>query len=390
MLLFHGPRTGGMMPDDGRAVLLALRFSRRLLVLMTNLTKSVLPSRVLDESLAGCGKICCLPRAENCPTINAVLSRVLNALFELDYHMPNAAETVEAPYTAAERLTFLPQPVRIPADELSVRSCIEPHRGGISGGKSMSAEFRQRHMRVIELNENDVVSQIRMNHGRELEVVDVALDQILQGLDAFAYVKQRPDSRLEDSRLENAQMFLAVRSFNSLHIARQLLERGYYQQASALVRMAMEDQLVAEDAETHPPTLDALLDDKGSISSGDLTYGKMAERISPEAQKAWDEKYGDLSERAAHPRRLSLLALTTVRRTVRPGGHYDEVQVKVTFLYLLEQLGQVLRTVGLLTANVESPWAEGARPALRDMTALYREIVVSLGIDITSVGENEC
>ena len=43
MLLVHGPRTGGMMPDGGRAVLLALRFSRRLLVLMTNLTKSVLP-----------------------------------------------------------------------------------------------------------------------------------------------------------------------------------------------------------------------------------------------------------------------------------------------------------------------------------------------------------
>ena len=235
----------------------------------------------------------------------------------------------------------------------------------------MSAEFIQRHMRVIELNENDVAFQIRMNHGRELEVVDAALDRILQGLDAFAYVKPRPDSRLED-----AQMFLAVRSFNSLHIARQLLERGYYQQASALVRMAMEDQLVVEDAETHPPTLDALVDDgdKGSFGRGSLTYGKMAGRISPEAQKAWYEKYGDLSERAAHPRRLSLLALTTVRRTVRPGGHYDEVQVKVTFLYLLEQLGQVLRTVGLLTANVESPWVEEARPALRDMTALYREL----------------
>ena len=48
----------------------------------------------------------------------------------------------------------------------------------------------------------------------------------------------------------------------------------------------MEDQLVAEDVETHPPTLDALLDDKGSISSGDLTYGKMVERISPEVQKS--------------------------------------------------------------------------------------------------------
>ena len=233
----------------------------------------------------------------------------------------------------------------------------------------MSAEFRQRHMRVIVSNENDVSSQIRMNHGRELEVVDAALDQILKGLDAFAYEKQRADSRLED-----AQMFLAVRSFNSLHIARQLLERGYYQQASVLVRMAMEDQLVAEDAETHPPTLDALLDDKGSISSGDLTYGKMAERISPEAKRAWDEKYGFLSERAAHPRRRSLLALTTVRRTLLPGGHYDEVQVKVTFLCLLEQLGRVLRTVGLLIANVECHWVEGARPVLRDMTALYREI----------------
>ena len=234
----------------------------------------------------------------------------------------------------------------------------------------MTAESRRRHMKVIELNENDVASQIRINHRRELEVVDAALDQILQGLDAFAYLKQRPDSRLED-----AQMFLTVRSFNSLHIARQILERGYYQQASALVRMAMEDQLVAEDAESHPPTLDALLDDKGSVSSGDLTYGKMAERISPEAKTAWDEKYGDLSERAAHPRRQSLLGLTTVRRTVRPGGHYDEIHVKVTFLYLLEQLGQVLRTVGLLTTNAKSPWVEGARPALRDMTTLYRETV---------------
>lgn len=233
----------------------------------------------------------------------------------------------------------------------------------------MSAELRRRHMRKIESNENDVASQIRMNHGRELEVVDAALDQILQGLDDFAYVKQRPDSRLEE-----AQMFLAVRSFNSLHIARQSLERGYYQQASAMVRMAMEDQLVAEDAETHPSTLDALLDEKGSFRRGDLTYGKMAERISPEARRAWDEKYGDLSERAAHPRRRSLLTLTTVQRTVRPGGHYHEIQVKAAVLYILEQLGQVFRTVGLLTADVESQWVQRARPTLRDITALYREI----------------
>ena len=234
----------------------------------------------------------------------------------------------------------------------------------------MSAEIRRRHIRKIALNEKDVASQIRRNHGRELEVVDAVLDQILQGLDDFAYFKQRADSRLE-----GAQVFLAVRSFNSLHVARQVLERGYYQQASALIRMAMEDQIVAEDAENHPPTLDALLNGKGSISSGELAYSKMAGRISPEAKRAWDEKYGDLSERAAHPRRKSLLALATVRQTVRPGGHYDEVQVKVTFLYILEQLGQVLRTVGVLTTNMGSSWVEGSRTALKDMTVLYREIV---------------
>ena len=234
----------------------------------------------------------------------------------------------------------------------------------------MTADLRRRHMRAIELNENDVASQMRMNHRREFEVIDAALDQILQGLDDFAYLKQRPDSRLED-----AQMFLAVRSFNSLRIAREILERGYYQQASALIRMSMEDQLVAEDAESYPPTLDALNQDKGFLRRRDLKFDKMAERISPEFKKAWGEKYGDLSERAAHPRPQSLLALATVRRTVRPGGHYDEHHLKVTFLYLLEQLGQVMRTVGILTANANSPWVEGARPALREMTNLYRETV---------------
>ena len=33
--------------------------------------------------------------------------------------MPNAAETVEAPYTAAERLTFLPQPASATAIEVN-------------------------------------------------------------------------------------------------------------------------------------------------------------------------------------------------------------------------------------------------------------------------------
>ena len=48
--LLQGPKPREGCQKVAGAVLLALRFSRRLLVLMTNLTKSVLPSRVVEES----------------------------------------------------------------------------------------------------------------------------------------------------------------------------------------------------------------------------------------------------------------------------------------------------------------------------------------------------
>ncbi len=232
-------------------------------------------------------------------------------------------------------------------------------------------------MEKIESNKNDVASQVRINHSRELEVVDTALDQILQGLDAFAHAKQRPGTRLED-----AQVFLVVRSFNSLRVARQALECGYYQQVLTLARMAMEDQLVVEDAESNEPTLDALLEGNGSISRGDLTYGKMAERISPgSGQVTWNKLYGEvLSETAAHPRRMSLLTLPTEQGTLRPGGHYREILVKGSLLFLLHQLMEVFFTVNRLTANVGIRWYKDAKPTLHGMLALYREIAEQLGL----------
>ena len=238
----------------------------------------------------------------------------------------------------------------------------------------MSAEFRRRHMQKIESNEDDVASQIRINHSGELEVIDAALDQILQGLDAFAYEKQRPRTQLED-----AQVFLVIRSFNSLRVARQVLERGYYQQACALARMAMEDQLVVGDAESHPQTLDALLDAKGSFRPRALRFGRMAKRIAPEySEGVWNKYYNYLSERAAHPRHKSLMTLPTAHGTLRPGGHYREVFVRESLFFLLHQLMEVFFTINRLTANVGIPWYKDATLSLHDMLALYREIAERL------------
>ena len=226
--------------------------------------------------------------------------------------------------------------------------------------------------RIKEI-EDEVASIIRMNHTRELKVVDAALDQILRGLDDFGSRKQQPDNRLESARL-----FLTVRSFNSLRIARQTLERGYYQQALTLVRMVMEDQLVVEDVENHPPTLIALLEGEGKLGKPNLTFGNMAERLSPKSKEVWDDDYGTLSKRAAHPRLESMQGLTAIEPdgqvTLRPGSHYDLVEARIVLYYLLRQLVQVMKTTTTLTTPVESDWVKRTYPGVQGSRFSLKEI----------------
>ena len=135
--------------------------------------------------------------------------------------------------------------------------------------------------RIVQLLDEEAAADIRAHYYQELIVVDAALDQILGGLDDFGSIKGKPDSRLESARL-----FLATRSFNSLWTARQVLERGYFQQAMALIRMVMEDQLIADDIAIHPPTLDGLLDENKNIGS----FASMADRLGPQGRAVWNEK----------------------------------------------------------------------------------------------------
>ena len=128
---------------------------------------------------------------------------------------------------------------------------------------------------TVDKTDAETAAIIRERHAREFSAVEAALDDILRGLSDYGSRRGKPDNRLESARL-----FLTTRSFNSLRTAAQVLERGYYQQAMALVRMAMEDQMVALDSESHPATLSALLDDDSKLGKRDLALGKMAERVS--------------------------------------------------------------------------------------------------------------
>ena len=236
---------------------------------------------------------------------------------------------------------------------------------------SMETNFK--YIPKIKSVEDAVAFTMQANHARELAIVDAALDQILDGLGDFATLKQKPDERLEGARL-----FLATRSFNSLWTARQTLERGYFQQTLTLVRMAMEDNLVVDDAEIHPPTLDALLDDEGRIGRGQFTLGRMAERLGPQGKIVWDEKYGMVSEYAAHPRAMSLCSLNSIssdgQPLLRPGSNYDEVYVNAALFLLSQEIVKVLKTVAQLTTPLRSDWAIRAMPAFKKVDSLWKEI----------------
>ena len=229
------------------------------------------------------------------------------------------------------------------------------------------------YLRTVDETDAEIAAIVRERHAREFSAVEAALDQILRGLSDFGSQKQKPDSRLESARL-----FLTTRSFNSLRTSVQVLERGYYQQAMAMVRMAKEDQVVALDSESNPATLSALLDGGGKLGRGDLALGKMAERVSAKSKEAWDDDYGMLSHYGAHPRRGSLEELVEVgpdgQVVLRPGSHYDEVWVNVVLYYMLRELVQVFATVAKITAAAGIDWATGAMSTLGEVDNLWWQI----------------
>ena len=228
-------------------------------------------------------------------------------------------------------------------------------------------ETHFKYIRIIQRLEDDAAGTIRTHYSQELNVVDAALDQILDGLGDFGSLKGKPDSRLESARL-----FLATRSFNSLWTARLVLERGYFQQAMTMIRMAMEDQLVADDIENHPPTLDALLGGEESIGS----FASMADRLGPQGRAVWDAYYGMVSEYAAHTRTMSLRSLNTIgsdgRQLLRPGGNYDEVYVVAALSLLSREIVTVMKTVAQLTTPLGSDWVNRAMPVFQANDSLWK------------------
>ena len=221
--------------------------------------------------------------------------------------------------------------------------------------------------------DHQVFSTTLEQHGRELGVVDTALDHIIQGLNDLSDLSQRLNGELD-----NVRIALVVTSFNSLRMAMQALGIGHYQQAFALARMAAEAHLVAQDAK-YPPTLTALTrKGEGRVGRGDLALEQMAGRRSDKTRDVWKDRYGFLSKFGAHPRHESLVALLRSGPDGKPllslGGEYDAVLVNGVLSEVLRELMNMFAIVAEITHAAGSDWVDRALSALKNVDALFFEI----------------
>ena len=222
----------------------------------------------------------------------------------------------------------------------------------------------------LQRNEEAVTAKVQATFRSEYEAAAIGLEQVVRGLQVYARVRGKTDQDLEAARV-----LLAIRSFSSLFVASQVLNRGHYQQALTAVRMAMEDDMVAIDAEQHPPTLQAVLHDTDMIGKGKLTYTAMAARISPATAETWKMVYGWVSKAAAHPRSTSLRALVTLDEngvaTLQLGPYYDEWEVTVCLYHLLRQIETLLARVGQVVGDVDQEWIQEAVAAQQEVKATW-------------------
>ena len=245
----------------------------------------------------------------------------------------------------------------------------------------LSEEFREKVDRsvyfdgFIDWSENETMSEIDVLYSKEMGIVDVALEQVFNGLYRMA-----PG---ELSKVNYAQLLLAIRAFHSLRAAALVLKRGYYSQSMGLIRMAMESHLVALDVKNNSKTLDALLDGHTDNWKGSLSFTAMANRLPGSVGENWRKRY-ELLSRHAHPRNPSLNILIHDDQITLHSSYIKDDDSNTLRASSYSILGELTRLIGLVeTIAGESGLAhsENAFAILSDIRAV-RQSIEAIEIDL--------
>ncbi len=232
-------------------------------------------------------------------------------------------------------------------------------------------EFKQKFDRPIYYQgfmhdiEEVAISDIYVDHSMEMRVLRIGIEQIATGLQRIT-----PG---ELSKTHYAQLLLAIRGFHSLTAAALLLERSYYSQSLALVRMAMESHLVGRYITNSPEVRDMLLDGKKIKWIGRLSFASMA-RTLPEGEQ-WLKRYGPLSENA-HPRNPSMNMLVRENKIVLY-TQYEREDHEIASALTYSILGEIERHIGFIetiAGEFGLGTSEGAFAVIGEIRAMRQAI----------------
>jgi hypothetical protein len=203
----------------------------------------------------------------------------------------------------------------------------------------------------LEKFESQVKKSTTTNKRAELNLIENLLNLYLRGFRVSHEFKTG-----EIKRIELAWLLLVVRSFNSLHCAYDLLQKGYYGQAVILIRSAEEDYLTCRHCEINQDTIEALLSGKIRVSK----FEKMAKDISTEFHNKWKINYGQLSE-IAHPRWLAMyMTANWEENRINLGVNYIEKHFVATCHALLRSaIGMTEFLIKLLGSDAQQWQKEG-------------------------------
>jgi len=200
-------------------------------------------------------------------------------------------------------------------------------------------------------------------HGAELHLMVDLLNRYIAGLSTLGGFVPG-----ENNDLEYARLLLVTRSFNSLLCAIDLLQKGFYSQAMALVRSINEDWLTAADCENSPKTLNALLDADVDFWSQDYQYAEMAKRVSQMFPQDWSTVRGSMYAIACD-------CNVALKRLVNPdtnvlamGSHYDTALFLVAYASMLRAAVMMLQYLAKLI-NANSPWHAETLPVTQKADA---------------------
>lgn len=206
--------------------------------------------------------------------------------------------------------------------------------------------------------ENWVRDNTRGREAKILGVMSPMLEQFLVGFSLIGNFKKH-----DKNRREQVWLYLTSRAFNSLRLAYDLLEGGYYQQSNMLTRAAWEDWLCCEDSRTYSKTIDALLDGEGEIPVPH--FKEMSDRLPKNLKEAWQHSwvdneripgaYGNLST-STHPSRFSVATTVTESGHLRIGPAYDEDLFLLAAVLLVRGMIMTLDILNILVNAVAPDW----------------------------------